>query len=134
MATDVRRGWPADQLDQALALAKSHGIRIIANTIIHHAWRNGPVEDVHAGWGEGYEVGTRRVLPKAEKAIIRHAQSGLYTSLKAMDFLKYSEAWPPPAEQVLPFLHPLIGPSRWSHTEQSRAVELPLRQGVSRNS
>lgn len=38
------------------------------------------------------------------------------------------EAWPPSAEYVLPFLHPLVGPARWSYTEQSCAVELRLRQ------
>jgi hypothetical protein len=67
------------------------------------------------------------VLPQAEKAIIRQAQTGLYTGLKAMDYLRYDGAWPPPAERVLPFLHPLIGPSRWSRTDLSRSVELPLR-------
>ena len=29
--------------------------------------------------------------------------------------------------------HPLIGPPRWSYTEQSRAVELSLRHGVPQN-
>jgi hypothetical protein len=94
MASRVRSNWSPDQLNQALALAGSHAVRIIANAITLHAWRNGPVEDVHAGWAEGYEVGTRRVLPKAEKAIIRQAQSGLYTGLKAVDLLKYDGALP----------------------------------------
>ncbi len=134
MARHVCSSWPADRLNQALALAKDHAVRIVANAITLHAWRNGPVEDVHAGWAEGFEVGTRRVLPKAEKAIIRQAQGGLYTGLKAVDLLKYGGAWPPPAERAIPFLHPLIGPSRWSYTEQSRAVGLSLRQGVPRNS
>jgi hypothetical protein len=133
MAGEVRRNWPVDRLGQALAIAESHGIRAIANAITLRAWRNGPVEDVHAGCGEGYELGTKRILPRAEKAILRQAQNGLYSGLKAVDMLKYSEAWPPSAEQVLPFLHPLVGPSRWSYTEQSRAVELPLRQGGQQN-
>ena len=67
------------------------------------------------------------MLPKAEKAIVRHAQSGFAAGLKAADSLKYSDAWPPPAERVLPFMHGLVGPSRWSVTETSRPVELPLR-------
>ena len=134
MVSAVRSSWPADELDQALALAERCGIRLIANTITLYAWRNGPVEDVHAGWAEGYELGTRRVLPQAEKAIIRQAQSGLYTGLEVVDILKYVAGWPPPAERVLPFLHPVIGPSRWSYTEQSRDVELPLRRGVQQDS
>jgi hypothetical protein len=130
MLTAVRSTWPADGVDQALALAERCGIRAIANTIALYAWRNGPVEDVHAGWAEGYELCTRRVLPAAERAIICQAQSGLYTGLKVVDILKYAAGWPPPAERLLPFLHPVIAPSRWSCTEQSRAVELPLRRGV----
>jgi len=65
-----------------------------------------------------------------QRAIIRQAQDGMYTGLKAVDMVKYGGAWPPSAEQVLPFLHPLVGPRRWSHTEQSRAVELRL-EGLS---
>ncbi len=60
----------------------------------------------------------------SEKAIIRQAQDGLYIGLKAVDMLKYAEAWPPSAERVLPLLHPLVGPARWSYTEDSRAIEL----------
>jgi hypothetical protein len=107
---------------------RRHGIRILANTITHLAWRNGPVEKVHAGRVEGYGLTERRVLPKVEKAIIRQAQCGFCTGLKAADYLKYDGAWPPPAKRVLPFLHGLIGPRGWSCTELSRAVELPLRQ------
>ena len=76
----------------------------------------------------GYGLNERRVLPKAEKSIIRHAQNGLFSGLKAADYLKYDGAWPPPAERVLPFMHGLIGPRGWSCTELSRLVELPLRQ------
>jgi len=133
VACHVRANWPADQLNHALALAGRHAVRIIANAIALQAWRNGPVEDVHAGWAAGYEFGVRRVRPDAEKAIIRQAQSGLYTGLKAVDFLKYEGTWPPPAERVLPFLHPLIGPRGWSHTEASRVVELSAPQGFSRH-
>lgn len=126
LAAHVRNSWPADRLDQALETAGKHGIRVIANTITHIAWRNGPIENVHAGRFQGYGLNERRVLPKAEKGIVRHAQSGFAAGLKAADSLKYGDAWPPPAERVLPFLHGLVGPSRWSVTAQSRAVGLPL--------
>ena len=93
------------------------------------AWRNGPIENVHAGRYVRYGLNERRVLPKAEKAIIRHAQDGLFSGLKAADYLRYDNAWPPPAERVLPFMHGLIGPTGWSCTAVSRIVELPLRGG-----
>ncbi len=134
MVAVVRSRWPAAELDQALAIADRCGIRAIANTITLYAWRNGPVEDIHAGWAEGYELGARRVLSQAEKAITRQAQSGLYAGLKAVDILQYVAGWPPPAERVLPFLRPVIAPSRWSYTERSRDVELPLRRATQRDS
>ena len=76
----------------------------------------------------GYGLNERRVLPKAEKSTICHAQDGLFSGLKAADYLRYDNAWPPPAERVLPFMHGPIGPMGWSCTESSRIVELPLRQ------
>ena len=88
LATQVRRSWPADRLDRDLEAATNHGIRIIANTITHIAFRNGPIESVHAGQYLGYGLNERRVLPKAEKSIVRHAQSGFFSGLKAADYLK----------------------------------------------
>jgi hypothetical protein len=102
---------------------KGHDVSVIA-------WRNGPIENVHAGRYVGYGLNERRVLPKVEKSIIRHAQDGLFSGLKAADYLKYDGAWPPPAERVLPFMHGLIGPRDWSCTESSRIVEIPLRCGA----
>ena len=124
---EVCRGWPAERLEKDMETATKHGIRVIANTVTHIAWRNGPVESVHAGEYRGYGLDERRVPAKAEKAIFRKAQDGFFSGLKAVDRLKYSEAWPPPAERVLPFLHGLVGPTGWSCTESSRVVELPLR-------
>lgn len=62
------------------------------------------------------------------ESIIGQAQHGLFSGLKAADYLKYDNAWPPPAERVLPFLHGLVGPSRWSCGIQNRPVEIPPRQ------
>ena len=95
--------------------------------IAHFAWRNGPVEGVHAGRFQGYGLDQRQVLPKAEKVIVRQAQCGFSTGLKTVNSLKYQDAWPPPADRVLPFLCGPVCPTGWSCTELSRAVELPLR-------
>jgi hypothetical protein len=108
--------------------AANHSIRVIANTITHFAWHNGPIENVHAGRYVGYGLNERWVVPRAEQSIIRHAQDGLFSGLKAADYLKYDNAWPPPAERVLPFMHGLIGPTGWACVEVSRTVKLPLRR------
>ena len=127
VAAEVRRTWWTGRIDQDLATAGAHGVRVIANTVTLQAWRNGPIEGVHAGRFEGYRLSERRVPPKAEKAIVRHAQGGVFAGIKVVDYLRYDNAWPPPAERVLPFLHGLIAPTCWSLTEQSRPVRLPLR-------
>jgi hypothetical protein len=126
MAAELHRQWPAARLERDMQTAAEHGIRTIANTITLHAWRNGPIEDTHAGRYVGYGLGQRRLSPKTEKAVVRQAQSGFFSGLKAAEYLKYDGAWPPPTERVLPFLHPLISPMRWSHTEESRIAKLPL--------
>jgi hypothetical protein len=130
MAAELHRQWPAERLERDMQTAANHGIRVIANTITLRAWRNGPIENIHAGRYVGYGLNERRVLPKAEKSIIRHAQNGLFSGLKAADYMKYDGAWPPLAERVLPFMHGLISPRGWSCTELSRVVELPLRGGL----
>ena len=66
------------------------------------------------------------VRPTEHEAVVRHAPSGFSAGLKAADYLKFDNAWPPPAEHVLPFLHGLVGPTRWTVTEASRGVELPV--------
>jgi hypothetical protein len=132
MSAELQHGWPPDRLARDLELAGNYGIRVIANTITLLSWRNGPVENVHGGRYVGYGLDERRVLPPAEKTIVCQAQGGLFAGLKAVDYLRYDNAWPPSADRVLPFLHPLIAPAQWSHTELSRPVELLLRRGGQR--
>ena len=48
LAAALHRQWPAERLEQDMQAATNHGIRVIANTITHIAWRNGPIENVHA--------------------------------------------------------------------------------------
>lgn len=111
MAVELHRQWPSDRFSRDLEAATNHGIRVIANTITHITWHNGPVENVRARRYEGYGLNGRRVLPQMEKWIVRHAQNGLFSRLKAANHLRYDGAWPPPAGRVLPFLHGLISPS-----------------------
>jgi len=40
-----------------------HPSRLFANALVNVAWRNGPVEDLHAGSFHGYPLAQRRVTP-----------------------------------------------------------------------
>ena len=96
VAAEVRRTWWTGRLDQDLETAGRHGIRALANSVTLQAWRNGPVQNVHAGRFQGYGLDERRVSVKAEKAIVRHAQGGVFAGIKVVDYLRYDNAWPPP--------------------------------------
>lgn len=122
----LAQSWAGDLRDRLLPVAIQHGVRALANTITLAAWRNGPVEDVHAGLARGYGLDQRRLLPGEERAILGQAQRYLHAGLKAAAILRYDHAWPPPPERVLPFLHPFLHPGSWSYAEESRTVRLPL--------
>jgi hypothetical protein len=57
-ATVVRASY-ADRLSTARANAERTPSRIFANALVNTAWRNGPVEDIHAGDFRGYPLDHR---------------------------------------------------------------------------
>ena len=128
MAAAVQRAWPEEMLERDLELAREHGVRTIANTITLLSWRNGPVEDVHAGRRPGHRFNARRILPRYEKAIIRHAQNVLHAALNAVEHMVLEGAWPPLPQRVLPFMRPFCHPRDWSYTQQSLEIDLPLNE------
>ena len=92
------------------------------------AWRNGPVEDIHAGRGRGYPVAPRRVTPAEERTLMRFASDGMALAMSVCRLLATERPERPWAEQVLPYALAwmrLITPSGWTLTEASREVCLP---------
>jgi hypothetical protein len=85
MAIALHHQWPADRLERDIQTAANYGIRVIANTITLRAWRNGPIENVHAGRYVGYGLNQRRVLPKAEKSIIPYPARPAFGPISAPD-------------------------------------------------
>lgn len=108
--------------------AERHPTRLLANAIVNTAWRNGPVEDIHAGTGRGYPLDRRRATPTEERTLLRFASERLATAMAGCELLAHEapgRSWP---EQVLPFglAHTMqISPTGWSLTETSREVRLP---------
>jgi hypothetical protein len=129
----VSQAWRADQREREISLAERHPVRAIANSVTMLSWRNGPIENVHAGSFVGHALNERRILPRDESAVVRHAQEGLLGALKAVDLLRRDRAWPPPAVRVLPFMRPFAYSIGWSCTEQSRVVILPMHCNLPRS-
>ena len=63
---------------QAASADRLAGARaVFANALVNVAWRNGPVEDVHAGLARGYPLAQWRVTPAEERALMRFASDGM---------------------------------------------------------
>lgn len=108
------------------AAADAPPSRILGNAIIHHAYRNGFIERVHAGRGEGLPSLTPRITPVVDQRIqsetngyLKNANSLLYVLATSADYRHQS--W---RQRAAPFLFKAI---YWSTTESSRSVFLPLK-------
>ncbi len=112
------------------AVADAHPSRLYANALVNVAWRNGPIEDVHAGDFRGYPLDQRRVTVAEQQTLMAFAADRLTTGMDVCHGLaleKAGRSWP---EQVLPYGlagSMLITPSGWTITEVTREVRLPLR-------
>ena len=128
MAARVIQAASAERLARAQANAGSCPSRVFANALVNTAWRNGPVENIHAGRLPLFPLSQRRVTPTEERELMRFASNGMALGMTVCLLLareRSQRAW---LEQVLPFGLAeilLITPSRWTLTEISREVRLP---------
>lgn len=114
-----------DRVDTILPTVKDYPNRVFANSLIHTAWRNGPIEAVHCGEPVWLPLDRRRVTEKEEQVIMGAVSARLGLGMAAWRQLvtEIPSRWP--VEQVLPFvLVRTVTPTRWSLTEESREVRL----------
>jgi len=102
--------------------------RILANALVNTAWRNGPVENVHAGGYRGYPLDRRRVTPAEERELMAFVSERLALGMTVCLQLAMERPQRPWSDQVLPYGLAeilMITPSRWTLTETTREVRLP---------
>lgn len=103
---------------------RGHPIRTLANGIVNSCWRNGPIEDVHAGLAVDLPLELRRISPEEEAELLQHLAERYLGALEAVEQVR-KQSKRPLDEVVAPFrLMPGVGPARWSLTESSREVHL----------
>jgi hypothetical protein len=125
---DTFRASHASRLERVHADVERHPSRVLANAFVNTAWRNGPVESIHAGGYQGYPLEQRRVTPAEERDLVAFASERLAQAMSVC--LLFSTEQPPRSwvDQVLPYgldEQLLITPWRWTLTEDSREVWLP---------
>jgi hypothetical protein len=127
MASHLVQATGTDRLARVRADAERYPSRLFANALVNVAWRNGPVENIHAGEFRGYPLDQRRVTPGEKRELMGFVSERLALGMTvclqfAMEQPKRS--WP---EQVLPYglaSMMLVTPSGWTLTEASREVHL----------
>jgi len=113
---------------RARASAEAHPTRVLANAIVNACWRNGPIDDIHAGQPSTYPLTQRRITPSEERTLVRTTAGRLAQGIFAVFGLIHEKSERTWAERVLPFnLVPdlLVTPTGWSLDEQTRQVWLP---------
>ncbi len=121
------RAADAARLARVREDVERHASRVLANALVNMAWRNGPVEDIHAGSFQGFPLDQRRVTLAEERDLMAFASERLALGMTVC--LQFSMERPPRpwAKQVLPYglaERMLITPSSWTLTEVSRDVRL----------
>ena len=126
MAARLVAATQADRLEQRRAEAERHPSRVLTNAVVNMAWRNGPVENLHAGNVRDLPLDRRRFTVAEERELMGHACGHLATGMDVCLQLAMEPSERPWAEQVLPFgvAGGLVTPSRWTLTEDSREVRL----------
>ena len=106
------------------ANAKAHPSRLFANTLLNIAWRNGPVESMHAGKSRGYLLDERRITREEEESLTAFSSERLGLGMELVEQLAQHRtglSWP---DQVLAFGLAQFAPRNWTLTERSRAIHL----------
>jgi hypothetical protein len=128
MAARVVEVADVSRLEHVRADAECHPSRVLANALVNSAWRNGPVENIHAGDFRGYPLDQRRVTPAEERELMAFVSERLALGMTVCLQLALEQPRRPWPEQVLPYGLAemlLITPSRWTLTESSRDIRLP---------
>jgi hypothetical protein len=117
----------AARLASVRANADRYPTRIFANALVNSSWRNGPVENIHAGRYRGYSLEHRRITVVEERELIDFASQRFALGMAVCSQIVTEPHQRPWREQVLPYGLAeilMVTPTGWTLTESSREVRL----------
>jgi hypothetical protein len=108
-------------------------MRILANDIVCKTYRNGPIENAHAGVGENRRylprpLTQRRIAPYAEYEVLKTTANQLFPILHALYRVIMKETGETLDEKLFPYsirFDQELHTDNWSLTEETRMVEIP---------
>jgi hypothetical protein len=126
-AVNRDKEWQS-RLAGALPAVRQHPWRILANSLVLQAYRNGPVEEIHAGRTCSYSLVHRRATEAESREIVRFTArclAAVFAGLRPWkDEGGYTLPWPDVLAGVA--ISPWLTPRSWTLTEESCPVRLPL--------
>ena len=93
----------AARRERARSDVMRHPTRVLANALLNTAWRNGPVENIHAGGYRGYPLDQRRATPAEERELMVFVSERLALGMTVCLQFAMERPQRPWAEQVLPY-------------------------------
>lgn len=107
--------------------------RVVANTVLNGAWRNGPIEEIHAGRFAGNPLDHCRVSRREDVALFARLSDNLHSAAAGLQALtEGAERGLPWAERALgyhlcgaAFDTALMDPVGWSLDDATASVWLP---------
>lgn len=100
----------------------SRPYRVLAHFMIHNTYRNGPVEDVHAGeYIKPYSLGKRRFTARQSKAVERFTAEGMANMIDVgVPWAIQPEYWKQSVGYMMSI--PFMYPSGWSMDQSSSTI------------
>jgi hypothetical protein len=124
--THVMEWLGPQRTSSAMSELAPYASRVFGNALVNYAWRNGPVESVHAGQrSRDLPLDQCRITTIELRDLMRYSAARFQAGMAACLSMYYetpSVTWP---EQVLPFSQAksvLITPSGWTLDESCREV------------
>ena len=108
----------------------SNLLRAVANGVVNETYRNGPIENVHAGVGEDARylprpLTQRRISAFAEYQVLGTTANRLFPILHALYKVITKETGETLDEKLFPYAVLFKPPDDWSLAEETRVVKLP---------
>jgi hypothetical protein len=129
MVLDARLNSQGGQ--DALQAVHEAPYRVLANALMNGIWRNGPVEDIHAGRSCSYPIRQRRTTDKETRLLMRETSERMINGLYGVHALIEEMSDRSLVDKVLPYaLVPdlLVTPTDWTIREVTSEVCLPGRE------
>jgi hypothetical protein len=104
-------------------------LRALANGVLNESWRNGPIEDIHAG--SLYlprPLTQRRISPDDEKTVLTKTTGHLVPIMHALYRFITHKSEETLDEKILPYAILFKSPDNWSMTEKTRIIKLPDKE------